>query len=805
MDDALRQDLFSASRALRRSPGYCLTAVVTTALAVGMATLAFGLRDALLRPPPFPEPGRLVAVRMASPDSADSAGRVSWSDFAALSRSRSFAAQALYRSGPNLTLLGSRGPERVLAVTVSPDLFRVLGIAPLSGRSLRADDGLSDAPPVILLGDALSRRTPGGNAGVAGRTVTVDEAPVQVAGVMPPGFRFPYEAEAWIPLAIPPGPAPPRTARNLSMVARLRPGVSVEQARAEVREIGERLAALSPEANAGWRTELAPLSSALLSPWVPQLLRVIAGAAALILLIAAANLTHLVLVRSAARRRELAVRAAFGASPARIARQILTESSLLAGAGGVLGAAAAALALRAAEPLRERMPVPYWLRLSPPGPAVFLFALAATAAFALVLALPAILGELRPDLAAVLKDGGAAGSGPRRQRFRAALVVSEVALAVVLLVGASLMVRTFLILRQERGGIAAERLLSVGVVLPGERYADGAVRARRIEDLLRRLRAIPGVAAAAASHEMLLRQDETHGVAESEDPRGVPGRRRSVLYYPVSTDYFRTLGAPLVRGRAPTASETAAGAEVAVVNRTLAQWLWRGESPIGQRVRLIRGQIAETFTVVGEAGDIRHRILRLPADPCLYIPLARNPRRQAGLLLRTASDPRMLLPEVERRIHAADPHLPVFSPATLDELRADSLIPDRLWSRSYVLFAAGALFLALLGVYGVLSAAVAQQMRAIGIRLALGAGRGTVVGRIVGRGLLLTLLGLGLGFAGALVLGRRLVPIAFEVSLADPIGHAAVAILLLDTAFIACWLPARRVLDVDPAETLRNE
>jgi predicted permease len=804
----LRDDVLSAFRALRRTPAFTFTAILSTALGIGVATLVFGaLYGLLLRPLPLPGPDRLVAVLMTTPGVG--MGTVSYPDFLDLAaQSHSFAGQGLHFTGGSLTLLDRRGPERVGVEAVSAGLFRVLGVAPRLGRDFRPEDDRPGAPCVLLLGHDLWQRRYGGDPGLIGKMIVADEAPCRVIGVMPPGFRLWVDQEAWVPLASRREVDPSsRSVRNLMMIARLRPGVPLGRAQAELLEIGRGLVRRHPDTNRGWRVRVMPLRRFSLFSYA--LRRVLPSSAGFILLIACANLVHLLLMRTAARRREMAIRAAFGAGPGRIARQIFTESALLAGTGGALGTLAAAAALHAAQGLHDRAYLPYWIRFEP-GLAVGLFAFAATAAFALFLGLPAalqmgrLLRELRPGLAAALKDGGGAGRGRGQQLFRGALVVAEVAVSVLLLTGALLMARSLLNLRSERGGIGADRLCTAWLLQPGARYADAARRARWIEDLLARLRTIPGVEAATASDDIFSYLSGGNGLLEMSE-RTAETPPLNVFFNTVASDYFATLGVPLVSGRAPTRAEIAAGAEVAVVNQALASRVWPAGNALGKPVWLLRGRLRDRFTVIGVAADVRHQRLRLPARPSLYVPFRYGLRRRAGILLQTDADPRELLPEVERRVHALDPRVPLFYTATLDELRESSLIPDRLSAQAALLLGAAAFLLSLLGVYGVLSYAVSLRLREIGIRLALGARRGEVMRRIIGRGLALGLLGIALGLAEAVPLGRRLAPLLYGVGPTDPFSYALISVLVLDTVFIACYLPARRVLEVDPADILRED
>jgi len=798
--DTWHHDVRSALHALRRSPGFTLVTVVSAALGIGMATLAFGIAYALLWVPlPFPQADRLVAVSMERPvEELARPSQVSVPEFFDLgAQCRSFAVQTAYRER-SLTVFVQGQAEQVPGAVVSADFFRVLGVAPRLGRTLRPEDDRPSAPPVVVLGDRLWRQSFGGDPGVVGRTVSVDESAAMVIGVMPPGFSFPRSQDAWIPFAGRLGASPPRASRSLRMVVRLRPGVSLADAQAEVRTVGDRLAARYPESTAGWSGYVRPVRANSFPPEMRLALRYLSGASAFIFLIACANLTHLLLVRMAARRQELAVRAAFGAGPGRLARQIFTESALLAGTGGVLGTGFAAFLLVRVAELEVRSGYPSWLSFTFGRPALF-FAFVATAAFALLLGLPAALREARrKDLSRVLKEAADASGSRRVQRLRAALLICEIAAAVTLLTGASLTVRSLLALRGEPGGVRPSHLVTLWTRFLGPRYADDAARAERIADILAGLRTIPGVRDAAAADDIPQSFSTGEALISPLRPDGQLGSALRVQLIAVSPGYFRTLGAPLRSGRDVT--DGAAGG--VVVNEALAHALWPGGSAVGQALRLDRG---DTFLVAGVTADIRHRLLSARAGPVLYVPLAAGSQRGIGFLLRTRLSPEQLLPAAARQIHQVDPRLPAFDAATLDDLRAGILIPDRQRSETALLCAVIALFLTLLGVYAVLSFTVGQQLRGIGVRLALGATRWRVMWQIVGRGLALTGAGLALGLAGALLVGHLLAPYLYHVSPADPVSFAGIAILVFDAAFIACYLPARRVLEVDPVEVLREE
>jgi putative ABC transport system permease protein len=812
VSDAWRQDLRSALRSLRRDPAFTFAAGLSLALALGAATLTFGLVEAiLLRPLPFPAAERLVVVQAYRLQNPDGSGNVSFPELQDFSRLASFASAGASRAGFGLTLEGGARTERIPGEAVSPDLFPAFGVRPLLGRGLRDGDNRREAPDVVLLGYDLWQRRFRGDPGIVGRTLQTDRGPYRVIGVMPPGFRYPLVEQAWFPLAKRLPPAPPRAIRNLSMFARLRPGASLEQAQAEAAQLTARLARRYPQAYARWNVRVLPFREAssgcrLLVRGLPMLL----GAVGFIFLIACANLIHLLLGRAAGRRREMAVRAAFGARRGHLARPVLTECALLAACGGAAGTALAAAGLRHVDTLMPHTQTPFWMRFSADG-RVLAFALGATFVSWLLASAPAALWEASPDLTAVLQ-GFARGGGPRRNRLQDALIVSEVAVAAVLLIGAGLLSRSLLTLWNVPSGFKADHLLTVWTSLSPRRYSEPEAKARRAADIVDRLSALPGVESAAIG-AIPLYSGGREAFLEIEGRTFPPGRGPDVLLVAVTPGYFRALGAPLLSGRTFTAAEALGRSRVAIVNRQVARYWMQGgpqgglRGAVGKRFRATLEDSGDTgwLTIVGVVEDIRHFGLRQRPVQTVYLPFSYSSWPAAGVLVRTAGDPLRLLPEVERQIQSADPALPVFTSKRMEDLQGEDLAYERFWSLGFVFYSGVALCLALVGVYGVLSTLVSRQLREVGIRVALGARRADVLRLTVGRGMALVLLGLALGLLGALGVSRLLAPLLYEVSPRDPVSYAGIAILLLDAAFIACWLPTRRALAVDPVEVLRAE
>jgi putative ABC transport system permease protein len=803
-----------ALQSLHRSPAFTITAVVSLALALGAATLTFGLAEAiLLRPLPFPGAERLVVVQAFRLGNPDGLSFVSLPEVHDFSRLAAFASAGANRSGFGVILPGRAGhlaAERVPAEAVSADLLPTLGVRPLLGRWFRTDEDRMEAPDVVLLGYDLWQRRFRGDPRIVGGTIATDRGPFRVVGVMPAGFRYPLVEEAWIPLAKKMPSEPPRAIRNLSMVARLRPGVSLERAQTEAAELVERLAQETPEAYRGRGLRVVPLrealsSNRLLVDGLPMLL----GAVGCILLIACANLTHLLVGRAADRRRETAIRAAFGARRRHLALPVLLECGLLAAGGGAAGTALAAAGLRLIDALMPHSMFPFWMSFAADF-RVLAFALAATVFTWLLAATPAALRACAPDIGAVLRQSGSPsgrGAGARPGRLRGTLIVTEVAIAVVLLIGACLLSRSLLALRHVDSGYTADHLLTVWISFPTGRYAEPEMKARRAMDIVRRIAALPGVQEVGAGSNIPLYGGGREAFLEVEGGTSRPGRRPDALLATITPGYFQALGTPLVRGRTFTAAEATGRSQVAVVNRQLAR-SWPRGAALGHRFRITTGDLTEDsgwFTVVGVVEDVRHMGLRQLPVQTLYLPFPYSVWPATGLMVRAEGDPIALLPELRRQVQEADPAIPLFVPRRMGDLEADDLAAERFWSLGFLFYSAVALSLALVGVYGVLYTTVSRQLREVGIRLALGARRTDVLRLTVGRGMALALLGLALGLLAAAALSRLFAPLLYQVSPWDPVSYAGIAILLVDVAFVACWLPARRALAINPVEVLRAE
>jgi putative ABC transport system permease protein len=828
----LIRDLRFAARTLAKQPALALAAIVTLALGIGANSAIFSVvNSALLTPPPFREPGRLVVAWASNPELARQAGLpdklpVSSGDFYDWQReSRSFSHLALV-GADRITLSGQGEPEQLGVVRVTGDFSHVLGTAALVGRTLEPADDEAGKPAVVLLSYNLWQRRYGGDPGVVGRKVYLNHEPVTVAGVMPPRFAFPRGSEmpagygfvadpdAWVPMALTAERRQNRGSHNSLAIGRLRPGVGMVAAGKELQAICSRLAQVHADDDAGWSAHLAPITEEMVGNFRTALL-LLWAAVGFVLLIACANVANLLLARAASRRKEIAVRTAIGAGRGRLVRQLLAESGLLAVAGGALGAglAEAGLCLLAA-----------YVPADVAGAATYALdgrALAFTAALCLATSVLAglvpALQMTRPDLAESLREGtrgGAAAAGSRRTR--GALVVAEVALAVLLLIGAGLLLRSFVRVLRVDPGFRAARVLSFEIDLPESR-AMAPQRGVFFDRVAERLRALPGVTGAAAVSDLPLSGNENIDGYEIEGrPMAKPTDAVVADFRGILPRYFETMGIPLRRGRLLSAGDTATGMKVAVIDEGMARTIWPGQDAIGKRLRSAAAEKSQAedptnpwITVVGVVGSVHHSSLNAEPRSQLYRTTA---QLGAGMMpkkmlyvVRSGGDPRPLAAAVRGAVYEVDPDQPVANVRTLDRVVADSVAARRFNLLLLGLFAALALALAAVGIYGITSYAVVQRTRELGLRMALGAQPGEVLRLLVTEAGALAGLGLGLGLAAAWALTRVMASLLYGVGSTDPATFAGVALALLLIALASAWVPGRRATKLDPMVALRTD
>jgi len=806
--ETLLTDLRFAARTLRKSPSFTALAVLCLALGIGVNTTIFSVvNGALLRPFPFEDPDRLVMLNGTYPKNGwDDAG-LSYLDFRDWQAGSTSFTQVAGYDWRSLTISDGDEPERLAGGSVTWNLFPMLGIRPQLGRGFRADEDQPGAEKVVLLSDELWGRRFNRDPAVVGRSIRVNDEPRTVVGVMPPRFKFPENNELWVPLT-PLMHATPRNARGISVIGRLKPGVTLEQASAEAAAIAKRLEAQHPVENRGWGGRAADLRERFIGDETSLVILTMMGAVSFVLLIACANVANLMLARATARHREIAVRAALGAGRARIVRQLLTESVLVALMAGAVGVPLAYVGLKlidASIPPEDALP--YYIHWAVDGQTLA-YTLAVSLLTGVVFGLAPALQASKSNLQEALKEGSrGSGAGARRSRLRSTLVVAEVALSLMLLVGASLFVRSFMNIQGAKAGFDTAPLMTLRFYLPGDRYDSTSAKTQRVEDILRRVEALPGVQAAFASNLIPLGGGGNGGNVVVEGRPVEAGDEPKIFWAGVTPHLFQTIGVPLVSGRTFTDAEGFDSSRVAVVSEALANKLWPKANPLGQRFRFADDTSNHWLTVIGVARDFQYAQLDdREVDPAAYLPYPyHGAARNTGLTIRTAGDPTAVTAAVRREIRASDPALPVFEAATMNKVRETSYWQYGLFGWMFSVFGGIALFLAAIGVYGVIAYGVSQRTHEIGVRVALGARGRDVLRLVVGQGVALALVGVAVGVLGAFGVTRLIASILFDVSPSDPLSFAGVAVFLTAVAVVASYVPARRAMGVDPIVALRSE
>jgi putative ABC transport system permease protein len=810
--DTIINDLRFGLRNFIRNPLFAAVATVTLAIGVGAAVTMFsGLSNFVLDPLPFAEQQQLYSLYSVAVGQGDADIALSYRDYLDLRDTSVFAESAAYY-GTGYNLGGVDAPVRLDALRADAGLFATLGLDAEIGRVFSAAEQQSGAA-VMVISDALWQRQFGGDPGIVGTAVRLDGEHYTIVGVMPADFWFPTpQYDAWLPLDVRPTTYG-RDARFLGAVGRLRADIAPSEARARLSAVAERLEEAEPDTNTGIRAaRLVPLASEVIWDEMRMALWMCAIVGVLVLLIACVNIANLLVARGMARRRELAVRAALGAGRGRLVRQYLAENLVLAVAGGAVGLliarfgiAGIGAALAANEPGR----VPRLQEYLTAGldARVMLFALAASIGavlfFSLLPALHTTRGVLQEGLQENTRRGGA---GRRGRKLQKSLVVLEVALTLALLIGAGLALRSHAVVMQTDPGMEPRGLLTMAVALSGERYRDDNAALSFFDRVTEEFGALPGAGGAAATSSLPhARQGNFRGVAiegQPTDDESVP----SVNYVTITPDYFDVLGATLARGRALSARDTADTQPVAVINETAARYYWAGVDPVGSRVRLLAGgEDAPWIEIVGVVADIKNNGLHRSTWPAMYVPLQQAPARRMTLLLRAAGDPLAMVPAARAALGDIDPDLPLFRLMSMQQV-----LDNRFWGETLTMnllawCALGALLLAVVGIYGVISYAVNQRTHEMGVRIALGARAGDVVRLVVRQGMALAAVGIVIGLLLGFGLSRGLRFMLFGVSGNDPMTWLSVVALLATVALLASWIPARRATRVDPIVALRDE
>jgi len=801
------QDLRYGLRMLAKNPGFTIVAVLALALGIGANSAIFSVvNTVLLRPLPYDDPDRLIVVRETKlpqfPEFSIAPGNfLDWQK-----QNTVFSQLEAYR-GNTYNLTGTGEPERLRGTRVTTGLFPMLGVKPAQGRNFLAEEDKPGSGNVALISYGLWQRRFGGDANIIGQQLKLNDRSHTVIGIMPPGFQFPdRNVDLWAPMAFTDQERQVHGGHYISTLGRLKPGVNLEQALAEMKNIAQQLERQYPGSNAGWSVKLIPMLEFGVRDVKPALL-VLLGAVACVLLIACANVANLLLARAATRQKEVAVRTALGAGRWRIVRQLLTESVLLALVGGVagllLGWGGMKLLLRLAP-----QGLPRIQDVTIDGRALG-FTLLITLLTGVIFGLVPALQASRPDLNETLKDGGRGGTGGvHRQRIRNLLVIAEVALALVLLVGAGLMMKSFARLQQVDPGFDPKNALVAAIDLPGSKYPDNQQRLAFYNQLIQQLSALPGVQAVGATQSLPLGGDYVLGFVIQGRPPAAPGQDRSTNYYSVTTDYFKAAGMTLLRGRLFTERDTLGATNVAIINEAMAKRYFPNEDPIGQRIHVTQGP--ETFReIVGIVSDTKQYGLDQDTPVQTYTPYLQMPfSNSMVVVVRTAGDPLSLSAAVRSQVLSIDKQQPVASIRALEQILYNSLANQRFSMLLFGVFAAVAMVLAAVGIYGVMAYAVTQRTHEIGIRMALGASQSKVLKLVIKQGMLLVLIGVTLGLAAAFTLSILLTSFStllYGIKPTDPTTYAGISLLLASVALAACYIPARRATKVDPMIALRYE
>ncbi len=808
----IRQDLRYALRMLAKHPGLTIVIIIALALGIGANTTIFSVIDAvLLRPLPYPDPDRLVMIwgNFAGIGLPKDRNWISAPEFVDIRDSQKSFSQLAVFAGSSFNIKPGAVPERIDGASVSAAFFTTLGVQPARGRLFLPEDEQPGRDNVVVIGHGLWQRRFGGDPGIVGTALNVNALPHTVVGVAPAGFEFPNDAEMWKPLAFSAEALAPNNRGNhgLRLIARIRPDLTLGQAVSDAQLVTQRII----EQNPGYpyrkfqfRLVLSPLLEETVGD-IRAALWILMGAVGFVLLIGCANVANILLARASAREREIAIRIAVGAGRARLIRQLLTESSLLALLGAAAGLALAWLGLYILIQIGS-VSFPR-LAAATLDLRVLGFTLAAALLTGLLFGIAPALQSSRTNPNALNEGGRGMTAATGARQLRRLLIIGEIALSLILLVGAGLLLRSFFRLQQIDPGFRPEGVLTVRLGLPELKYPEQAQVRNFYSEILNRVRGLPGVEAAGAISALPLSGSGSSGTT-TVDSRAVTQQEASpeADWRVVTPGLFEAMSIRLVRGRYFDERDSETAAPVAIIDETMAATYWPGEDPIGKRLKRGGSQSMNPWmTIVGVVKHVRYLTLEAPSRVQLYWPHKQNPPRSMSLALRTSLDPRSLANTVQREVLALDADQPVYLIRTMDEFLADSLARRRFSMLLLAVFAGIALLLAAVGIYGVISYAVTQRSHEMGIRLALGASRVSVLKLILGQSLILTSTGVVLGIGGSLALTRLISALLFDVKPTDIATYALVPALLLVVALIASFIPARRATNVDPMIVLRYE
>lgn len=797
-------DLRYAFRQLIKSPGFAAVTILTLALGIGACTAIFSVvNTVLLRPLEYPDPARLVVIRETQlPDfpefSVSPPNYLDWEK-----QTKSYENLAAY-AGSRINLTGDGEPQQLVGVKATAHYFDVYGVKPALGRTFLPEEDAPGKNHVVVLSYPFWQRVFGGASDVLGRPIQLNGEPYTVVGVAPPGFGLASKVDAWMPMAFKPDETAndARGGHYLNVVGRLRPGVTVAQAEAELKVLAAQLATQYPDSNKGWGIFMMPLQDYSVRD-VRAVLYTLLGAVGCVLLIACANIANLLLARATARHREISIRAALGASRARLVRQLLTESVLLAVCGGLAGVLLARWGLDALLALAPaNLPRMTDIHLNS---GVLVFSLALSVLTGLVFGIAPAWLAARADVNEALKQGSRGSTeGGARGRLRSALVVIEVTLALMLLGGAGLLARSFIQLAHVDPGFVPENATVLRLSLPQKKYALPEQQNAFAGALLERVKNLPGVQAAGLTHSMPLVSDYVLGFNIEGRPAIAPSDLPSTNYYAVTPEYFRAMGIRLVRGRVFSAQDDAKAPRVAIINETMARQHFPNEDPIGKRINITNGPDAWR-EIIGIVGDIKQYGVDKATSNQAYEPFAQVPFSSLNVVIRTSGQPAALLGAIRPTVYAVDKDQPIGTIRPLEEIVADSIARQRFAMTLLTVFSLVALVIAAVGIYGVMAYSVVQRTGEFGIRMALGAQQRDVLRLVLAQGGKLVGLGLLIGLAATLAASRAMGSMLFNTSAQDPLTLGGITLLLGAVALVACLLPASRATKVNPIEALRAE
>jgi putative ABC transport system permease protein len=804
---SLLQDMRYAIRTLLKHPGFTLIAVMTLALGIGASTAIFTVVDAaLLRGLPYQSPERLYHLWESTPQKEFAQREFSYPDYQDYQQNQVLEGLAAYTGGGGI-MSGRGEPERVLAPSASANFFSLLGVTPVLGRAFQPGEDKPGAARVVVLTYAMWQRRFGGDPGIVNQSLTINGDSYTIVGVLPASFQFAMRAaDLWRPYQPTDQQLTRRFMHGTNLIGRLKQGVSAQQAETELSVIASRIEQENKQSHAGTGLKFIPLQEQVVGQVKPILL-VLLAAVGFVLLIACANVASLLLTRSLSRQKEVAIRAALGASRWRVIRQLLTESILLSLVGGALGLLIAywgVSGLVGALPEAQLNALPF-LKTLHLDASILAFSFGLSLLTGMVFGLAPALQSSRPDLNEVLKEGGRNTAGGAGHRLRSALVMTEIALAVVLLVGAGLMMKSLLRLLQANVGFNPENVLTMTVVVPQAKYADADKQLNFFDELKERVQALPGVSSSGTVNILPLQGGNTTRVNVEGDPAPPPGQEIEANTRTVDESYFQTLGVPIVAGRAFDERDKPNDPPVVIIGKSLADRVFAGRDPIGRR--LVYTVQAPPITIVGVVGDVKIGGLDEAIRPVIYYPFRQNAGVGTTLVVRTNGDPTALAAAIRKETRTLEPDVAIFNVRAMAEIISTSpaAFMRRFPALLISIFAGVALLLASIGIYGVVSYSVSQQTHHIGVRMALGAQTSDILKMILKQGLTLALAGLAVGVVAALGLMRLLRSLLFEVQTTDAGTFAFVVITLFAVALLACYIPARRATKVDPLVALRYE